>query len=94
MEKAEYRVPSFMLQLCSCKMAPKQVFANQAGDNDDTIGKVKTSYSESAYEMYYFSFYFFIFFNFYFYFILLYNTVLVLPYIDMNPPRVYMRSQT
>ena len=32
------------------------------------------------------------FFNFYF--ILLYNTVLVLPYIDMNPPRVYMRSQT
>ena len=41
-------------------------------------------------------FYFFnlFFFNFYFYFILLYNTVLVLPYIDMNPPRVYMRSQT
>ena len=36
----------------------------------------------------------FFFFNFYFYFILLYNTVLVLPYIDMNPPRVYMRSQT
>ena len=35
-----------------------------------------------------------IFFNFYFYFILLYNTVLVLPYIDMNPPWVYMRSQT
>ena len=32
--------------------------------------------------------------NFYFYFILLYNTVLVLPYIDMNPPRVYMSSQT
>ena len=32
--------------------------------------------------------------NFYFYFILLYNTVLVLPYIDMNPLRVYMRSQT
>ena len=32
--------------------------------------------------------------NFYFYFILLYNTVLVLPYIDMNPPRVYMWSQT
>ena len=27
--------------------------------------------------------------NFYFYFILLYNTVLVLPYIDMNPSRVY-----
>ena len=33
-------------------------------------------------------------FNFYFYFILLYNTVLVLPYIDMNPPRVYVHSQT
>ena len=30
------------------------------------------------------------FFNFYFYFILLYSTVLVLPYIDMNPPRVYI----
>ena len=39
-------------------------------------------------------FYFFKFFNFYFYFILPYNTVLVLPYIDMNPPRVYMHSQT
>ena len=36
----------------------------------------------------------FFFFNLYFYFILLYNTVLVLPYIDMNPPWVYMRSQT
>ena len=36
-------------------------------------------------------FYLFIFFlNFYF--ILLYNTVLVLPYIDMNPPQVYMCS--
>ena len=32
-------------------------------------------------------FFFFFFFNFYFYFILLYNTVLVLPYIDMNPLR-------
>ena len=29
----------------------------------------------------------FCFLTFYFYFILLYNTVLVLPYIDMNPPR-------
>ena len=28
------------------------------------------------------------------YFILLYNTVLVLPYIKMNPPRVYMSSQS
>ena len=35
-----------------------------------------------------------IFKNFYFYFILLYNTVLVLPYIDMNQPRVYMSSQS
>ena len=38
--------------------------------------------------------FFFFFFNFYFYFILLYNTVLVLPYIDMNLPRVYMSSQS
>ena len=36
----------------------------------------------------------FFFFNFYFYFILLYNTVLVLPYIDMNQPWVYMSSQS
>ena len=34
------------------------------------------------------------FFNFNFYFILLYNTILVLPYIDMNPPHVYMSSQS
>ena len=34
------------------------------------------------------------FFLFFFYFILLYNTVLVLPYINMNPPRVYMSSQS
>ena len=27
-------------------------------------------------------------------FILLYNTVLVLPYIDMNPPQVYLSSQS
>ena len=39
-------------------------------------------------------FLFLIFFNFYFYFILLYNTVLVLPHIDINPPRVYMCSQS
>ena len=31
----------------------------------------------------------FFFKNFYFFFILLYNTVLVLPYIVMNPPRVW-----
>ena len=36
----------------------------------------------------------FFLFNFYFYFILLYNTVLVLPYIDINPPQVYMSSQS
>ena len=35
-----------------------------------------------------------IFIFIFFPFILIYNTVLVLPYIDMNPPRVYMRSQT
>ena len=40
------------------------------------------------------SFFHFLFFNFYFYFILLYNTVLVLPYIDMNQARVYMSSQS
>ena len=40
-----------------------------------------------------FLFYLFIyFFNLNFIF-LLYNTVLVLPYIDMNPPQVYMSSQ-
>ena len=35
-----------------------------------------------------------VFFILFFYFILLYNTVLVLPYIDMNPPQVYMSSQS
>ena len=35
----------------------------------------------------------FFFLIFHFYFIVLYNTVLVLPYIDMNPPWVYMRSK-
>ena len=29
----------------------------------------------------------------FFFFFLLYNTVLVLPYMDMNPPQVYMSSQ-
>ena len=37
---------------------------------------------------------FYFFFNFYFYFILLYNTVLVWLYIDMNQPRVYVSSQS
>ena len=46
-----------------------------------------------CFDFFYFLFLFF-FLNFYFYFILLYNTVLVLPYIDMNPPRLYMHSQT
>ena len=32
--------------------------------------------------------------SFFFFLILLYNTVLVLPYIDMNPPRVFMSSQS
>ena len=41
----------------------------------------------------FFFLFFLFFFNFYFYFILLSNTVLVLPYINMNPPRVYMQSQ-
>ena len=39
-------------------------------------------------------FFSFFVFNFYFYSILLYNTVLILPYIDTNPPRVYMSSQS
>ena len=34
------------------------------------------------------------FFFFKFYFILLYNTVLVLPYVNMNPPWVYTSSQS
>ena len=41
-----------------------------------------------------FSFLFHLFIYLYFYFILLYNTVLVLPYPGMNPPRVYMSSQS
>ena len=41
----------------------------------------------------FFALYFIIFIYLFIYF-LFYNTVLVLPYIDMNPPRVYMSSQT
>ena len=41
-----------------------------------------------------FSVFFFLILNFYFYFISLYNTVLVLAYTDMNPPRVYMSLET
>ena len=37
---------------------------------------------------------YFFFFKFYFYSILLYNTVLILPCIHMNQPRVYMSSQS
>ena len=60
---------------------------------------VSSCYSlELCIQMLYLSFspllFFKIFLYFYFYFILLYNTVLVLPYIDMNPPQVYMSSQT
>ena len=44
--------------------------------------------------LFFLNFYYNYLFYVYVYFILLYNTVLVLPYIDMNPPRVYMRSQT
>ena len=42
------------------------------------------------------AFFFFLLFFFYFIylFILLYNTVLVLPYINMNPPWVHMCSQS
>ena len=43
-------------------------------------------FSAKSHVIFYFIFCTF-FFNFYFYFILLYNTVLVLPYIDMNPER-------
>ena len=43
---------------------------------------------------YFFSLWLSFFKNFYFYFILLYNAVLVLPYIDVNQPRVYMSSQS
>ena len=41
-----------------------------------------------------FSFFFSLNVIYLFIFILLYNAVLVLPYIDTNPPRVYMSSQS
>ena len=46
----------------------------------------------SPYIYLFFPMFLFLFSYFYFYFILLYNTVLVLPYIDMNLPQVYMSS--
>ena len=60
-------------------------------------------YSYLLFHSWYWFVFFILFFNyncnlfiylFNFYFILLYNTVLVLPYIDMNPPRVYTSSQS
>ena len=39
-------------------------------------------------------FYCFLFIFLILFFILLYNAVLILPYIDMNPPQVYMSSQS
>ena len=64
--------------------------------------KVSILWCSAFFLLIFFKFYFFwvfnislflSFFNFYFYYILLYNTVLVLPYIDMNQPWVYMSSQ-
>ena len=60
------------------------------------LSRCVTTFLPRSKHFYFILFYlfYFIFFNFYFYFILLYNTVLVLPYIDMNPPWMYMHSQT
>ena len=71
--------------ICSDFGAPK---------NSLTVSTVSPSISHEVMGPDAMIFVFFFFFNFYFYFILLYNTVLVLPYIDMNLPRVYMSSQT
>ena len=60
-------------------------------DAKELIGHLFIFFPCLGYNCFYFLFYFF---NFYFYFILFYNTVLVLPYIDMNPPQVYMSSQS
>ena len=58
------------------------------------IGRSEIWFLASFLHLFFFIYFFNFFLNFYFYFILLYNTVLVLAYIDMNPPRVYMSSQT
>ena len=58
------------------------------------ILKVRGKYSPTFFQILYESDIHKRFFFFNFYFILLYNTVLVLPYIDMNRPRVNMSSQT
>ena len=60
-------------------------------DAKELIGHLFIFFPCLGYNCFYFLFYFF---NFYFYFILFYNTVLVLAYIDMNQPWVYMSSQT
>ena len=64
------------------------------GHGMDLIFTILSSFCIIKHELWHMLLFFYYFFNFYFYFILLYNTVFVLPYIDMNPPRVYMRSQT
>ena len=62
----------------------------QLNNNSKLLPRKEVTFTEGLLSF----FLLFLFFNFYFYSISLYNTVLVLPYIDMNPPRVYIRSQT
>ena len=56
-----------------------------------TLGSLLQHHSSKASILRCSAFFFFFFFKI---FILLYNTALVLPYINMNPPRVYMSSQS
>ena len=62
------------------------LYSQQKQDRDLIVTQIMNSF--------FFFFFWMLLIIYFFSFILIYNTVLVLPYIDMNPPRVYMRSQT
>ena len=83
-----FTLSALLLSVGSTQSLPQLILTNT--DSAFTIG-VQSRRRQAFLCMYIF---FLFLFNFYFYFILLYNTVLVLPYIDMNPPQVYMSSQS
>ena len=72
---------------CTINIYPESLGSCEGGRHLDTSCGFQPSYSNLLLFIYLFSFFFF---NFYFYFILLYDNVLVLAYIDMNQPRMYM----
>ena len=72
-------------------MGPQSVTADQLNSNNISLF-ILPPFPPSHHSLCSLLSHFLFFFNFYFYFILLHNTILVLPYIDMNQPQMYMSS--